>query len=140
MSTSTVCRARQRASVIEAFCASHPPKDVARRLTKKKIIRVRTKATNLEYLNHIKELPVYISHNSDWGCDVYNIALLHQELFCFGAYCFYDRVREQFLLIESFDAFIQVNTCCMLRQQLSAAGEPSRNLPGRLGMSCLYRS
>ena len=81
------------------------------RLTQEKIIGVRTEASNLEYLNHIKELAVYVSNHCDRGGDMYNIALLHEKLFCFGAYCLYDRVRQQLFLVESLDTFIEINAC-----------------------------
>ena len=55
--------------------------------TKEKIICVRTKATNLEDLQHVKELAVDIADYSHWGGYVNDIALLHEHLLGFGAYC-----------------------------------------------------
>lgn len=61
-------------------------------LTKEEIVCIRTETTYPEYLEHIKELPMDISHDSDGRSDVYDIALFHQQLLRFGAYCFDDRV------------------------------------------------
>ena len=52
---------------------------------------------------------MYVSNYCDWRRDMYNIALLHQKLLCFGTYCLYDRVRKQFFFIESFDTFIEID-------------------------------
>lgn len=62
-------------------------------LTKKKIVCVRTETADLEYLDHIKELPVYVANDCNRRANVYDVALLHQELFRFGAYCFDDGLR-----------------------------------------------
>lgn len=82
-----------------------------KKLTQEKVIGVWTKPANLENLNHIEELPMYISNHSDRRCDMYNIALLHQQFLCFGTYCLYDRVGKQFFLVESFDTFVEINAC-----------------------------
>ena len=50
-----------------------------------------------------------VSHHRDWRLNVHDIALLHQQLFSFGAYCFDHGVGEELLLIESADAFVEVN-------------------------------
>lgn len=81
-------------------------------LTKKKVIRVWTESANLEYLYHVEELSMYVSHHCDRRCYMYNIAFLHKQLFGFGAYCFYDGVGKQFLLVESCYALVQVDACC----------------------------
>ena len=43
---------------------------------------------------------------------MYDIAFLHEEFLCLCAYCFDDRVCQQFLFIEALDTFIQIYACC----------------------------
>jgi len=81
-------------------------------LTQEQIIRIRAPSSNLEYLNQIVELPMYIPHNCNRCLYMYNIALLHQELLCFGAYCFDDGLGEEVLLIQALNTLIQVNRGC----------------------------
>lgn len=45
---------------------------------------------------------------------MHDIALLHQQLFRFGAYCFNDRVGEEFLAVEAGDALVEVDAGCMI--------------------------
>ena len=80
--------------------------------TKEKIVGVRAETTDLEDLDHIKELAMYIPHHSDRGRDMDDIALLHQELLCFGAYCLYDGVCEQLLSVQTLNAFVEVDIRC----------------------------
>ena len=80
--------------------------------TKKKVIRVWAESPNLENLNHVEELPMNIPNHRDWSCNMYYIALLHQKLFCFGAYRLNHRIGQQFLLVKSFDTLIQVYARC----------------------------
>jgi hypothetical protein len=77
--------------------------------TEEEIICIRTEAANAEYLNHVKELPVDITNHGDRRRNVYHIALLHKKLFGFGAYCFDHRVCQQFFLVESRDALIEID-------------------------------
>lgn len=77
--------------------------------TKEEVIGVGTISANFENLDEIEELPVYISYNCDGGLDVDHIALLHQQLLGFGAYCFDDGFGEQVLLVEAFYAFIEID-------------------------------
>lgn len=60
--------------------------------TQEKIIGVGTGPSNLEYLNHVEELAVDIAHDGNRCPDVHDIALLHEQLLGFGAYCFDDRL------------------------------------------------
>ena len=53
-----------------------------------------------------------ITDHCDWSLDVHDIALLHQQLFRFGAYCFNDGVREELLAVQTRDAFVKINTGC----------------------------
>jgi len=78
--------------------------------TEEQVIRIGTITPNLEDLNHIEELPVDVSHHRDWGLDVDDIALFHEQLLGLGAYCFDDRVGEEFFLVEPGDAFVEVDT------------------------------
>lgn len=56
------------------------------KLTKEQVIGIRTKPSNLEYLQHIEELPMYVANHRHRRRDVYDITLLHQQLFRFGTY------------------------------------------------------
>ena len=105
-------------------------------LTKEEIVGVGTVAANLEDLNHVEELSVYVSHYCHRRQDVHDIALLHQQLFRFGAYRFDDRVGEQFFAVETGDALIEVDagwtivSVCAVR--LCAVPQ---FIPGRPGIS-----
>ena len=77
--------------------------------TEEEVVRVWAKSSYSEYLNHVKELPVNVAHNRNGSGDVDDIALFHQKLFRLGADGLDDCVREQFFLIQSFDAFVQVD-------------------------------
>lgn len=78
--------------------------------TEEEIVGIWTRAADLENLQKIKELTMNVANNSDGCLDVYDIALLHEQLFRFGAYCFYDGLGKQFLLVESGNAFVQIYT------------------------------
>ena len=41
---------------------------------------------------------------------MHDVALLHQQLFCLGTYCFDDGVGEEFFAVEAGDAFVEVDT------------------------------
>lgn len=58
--------------------------------TEKEVIRVRAESSDFEDLNHIEELAVDVSDDCDWSRNMYHVALLHQELFGLGTYCFDD--------------------------------------------------
>ena len=62
--------------------------------TKKEVVRVRTEAANLEYLNQVEKLPVYVADDSDGRVDMHHVALLHQKLLGLGAYCLDHRIRQ----------------------------------------------
>ena len=49
-----------------------------------------------------------ISNYCDGSCNMYHIAFLHEEFFCFGAYCFDYRIRQEFFLVKPLDTFVQV--------------------------------
>lgn len=70
-------------------------------LTKKQVIRIRTIASNLEYLYQIKELAVNVSYNRDGRLDMYHIALLHQQLLCFRTYRLDHRLGEELFSVKS---------------------------------------
>lgn len=53
-----------------------------------------------------------VTDNRDRGLDVHDIALLHQQLFCFGAYGFDDGVGEELLSVQAGDAFVKVYAGC----------------------------
>lgn len=53
---------------------------------------------------------MYVSDDGDRSRNVDDIALLHQKLLRLGTYGLNDRVREQFLLVEALDAFVQIDT------------------------------
>ena len=61
------------------------------RRTKEEIIGVGAEASNLEDLDHIEELAMYVAYDCNGSGDVNNVAFLHQKLFGLGAYCFDDR-------------------------------------------------
>lgn len=90
----------------DCFDAEEAAVDV---VPEEEIVGVGTVAANLEDLNHVEELSVYVSHYRHRREDVHDIALLHQQLFRFGAYCFNDRVGEEFLAVEAGDALVEVD-------------------------------
>lgn len=53
-----------------------------------------------------------IAHDGDGGRNVNDIALAHQQLFCFGAYGLDHRICEQLPVIETLDTLVQVNALC----------------------------
>lgn len=79
--------------------------------TKKKIVCVRTEATDLEDLQHVKELPMNIANDSHWRGYVNDIALLHQHLLRFGAYCLDQGFCKEVFLVQLGDALVKVDTC-----------------------------
>lgn len=84
----------------------------AQRLTKEKVIRIWTESSNLEYLYHVEKLSMDVPNYCYRRCYMYDIAFFHQELFGFGAYCFYDGIGEQLLLVESCYALVQIDARC----------------------------
>lgn len=68
-------------------------------LTKEQVIRIWRITTDSKYFNQIEELPMDVPNYCDGGEDVHDIALLHQKFLRLGAYCFNDRVGEQFFLV-----------------------------------------
>ena len=72
-------------------------------------------STNLEDLYHVEELAVNVTHHGDGRLDMDDIALSHQQLFRFGAYCFDDGLGEKFLVVQSGYAFVEVYAGCVGR-------------------------
>jgi len=83
-----------------------------RRRTEEEVVGVRTRPANLEYLHHIEELAVDVTHDSNGRSDVHHIALFHEQLLGFGAYCLDHRLGEQLLLRQARYAFIEVYGSC----------------------------
>ena len=73
-----------------ACCTSH---------TEKEVVRVWTWSTDVEDLEEVEELTVYITDDSYGSLDVDDIALFHEHLFCLCAYGLYDRLGEQLLVV-----------------------------------------
>ncbi len=61
---------------------------------------------------------MYIANDCHWTSYVYDVALLHQQFFRLCAYCFYDQFVEEFLLVQPFDALIEVDGCYIKYQLL----------------------
>jgi hypothetical protein len=78
------------------------------RPTEEEIVCIRTVSSNFEDLDHVKELAVDIAHDCDRSLDVHDIALFHQQLFCFGTDGFNDRVGEEFFAVKTVDAFVEI--------------------------------
>ncbi len=78
-------------------------------LTKEEVIRVWTPTPNFEDLNQVEELAMYIPNHCYRGLHMYHVALLHQQLFCLGTYCFDDRLGEEVLFVQAFYAFIEID-------------------------------
>lgn len=67
---------------------------------------------------------------------MHDIALLHKKLFRLGAYCFDDRLGEQFFLIEAADALVEVDRSCRVEcDQLDAGPCGAWHSHGRPGMA-----
>lgn len=58
-----------------------------------------------------------IANHSDWGLDVYDITLLHKQLFRFCAYSLDDRLGQQLLLVQTRYALVEVNGSCIKSAQ-----------------------
>lgn len=56
-------------------------------------------------------MAVNVTDNCDGSGDVYDVALFHEQLFCFGAYCFDEWFGEELFAVELRDALVQVNAC-----------------------------
>ena len=78
-------------------------------VAQEEVVGVGAEAPDSEDLNQVEELPVYVAHHGDRCRDVHHVTLLHQKLFRLGAYCFDDGIRKQLFLVQSLDAFIQVD-------------------------------
>lgn len=112
-------------------------------LTKKQVIRVGTESSDLEYLNHVEELPVDISDHRDRSRNVDHIALFHQQFLRLGAYRFDHRVCQQLFPVESLNALVEVDTSCSngegphrtSRRVGTRSGVGDRCLPGNPGIS-----
>lgn len=77
--------------------------------TQKQIICIGAVAADLENLYQVEELSVDITHDGNGGFDVHDVALAHEQLLCFGAYRLDHGFGEEFLLVETSDALVQVN-------------------------------
>lgn len=86
--------------------AEHSAVDV---VAEEEVVCVRTVPADPEYLYEIEELSVDVAHDGDGGCDVDYIALAHQQLLCLSAYRFDDGFGEEFFLVETCDALVEVD-------------------------------
>lgn len=71
-----------------------------RQHTEEQIVCVRTRAPDFEYLDHVEELAMDITHDRDRRPDVHDVTLFHEQFLRLGAYCLDDRLGQQLLLIE----------------------------------------
>jgi len=78
-------------------------------LTKKEVIRIWTPSSDLEDLDQVEELAMYIPNYRNRCLHMYHITLLHQQLFRLGTYCFDEGFGEEVLLVEAFYAFIEIH-------------------------------
>ena len=69
--------------------------------TEEQIVGIWTRAADFKDLDQIDELTVYVTNNSDGRFDVHNIALFHEQLFCFRAYSLDDGLCEQLLFVQA---------------------------------------
>ncbi len=76
-----------------------------------------------------------VSDDCDGCCDVYDVGLLHEEFFCFGAYCLDDGFGKKFLLVEPLDALVQINASYGLVSGLEI--EEIRQISYWEGQACL---
>lgn len=72
-----------------------------------------------------------VTDHCDGSGDVYDVALFHEQLFCFGAYCFDEWFGEELFAVELRDALVQVNACLEVlartmevRKLMSVPGRP----------------
>jgi hypothetical protein len=79
--------------------------------TQKEVIRVRRIPSDLEDLDQIIELAVYVTYDRDRSSNMHDITLHHKELLCFGTYCFDDRVGEELFAIETGNAGVEIDRC-----------------------------
>ncbi len=79
--------------------------------TKEKIVGIWTESSNLKDLDQVEELAVNIPHNGNGCLNMYNVALLHQELLGFGTYCFDDGFCKEILLVQAFYTFVKIDRC-----------------------------
>jgi hypothetical protein len=83
-------------------------------LTQKEVIGVRTRPADLEYLHHVEELPVYVPDDRHRRPDMHHIALLHEQLLRFRAYCLDHRLGEELLLRQARYALVEVYGSCSI--------------------------
>lgn len=50
-----------------------------------------------------------VANNCYRRCDMDYVAFFHQELFRLGAYCFDNGLGQQFLLVQPFNAFVEID-------------------------------
>lgn len=81
------------------------------RLTKKEVIRIWTPSSDLEDLDEIEELAMYIPNHCYRCLHMYHITLLHQQLFGLRTYCFDDGFGEEILFVQAFYTFIKIDRC-----------------------------
>ena len=104
-------------------------------LTEKQVVCIRAEAANLEDLDHVKELAMDIPDDGDRSSNVHHIALFHEQFFCFCAYCFHHRFREEFLFVQSFYTFIEINARCGDESARNKASFSSCLLQGSPGIA-----
>lgn len=69
------------------------------RLTEEEVICIGTPAPNLENLDQVIELAVYVADDGYRGAHVHDVALAHKQLFGLCAYCLDHRLGEELLFI-----------------------------------------
>lgn len=77
-------------------------------VAKEEVVCARSETTNAEYLDQIMKLSVDITDDSDRGGDVNDIALPHEHLLGLLAYFAEERLAEELLVEQPFDAGVEV--------------------------------
>jgi hypothetical protein len=87
---------------------------------------------------------VDVADDSYRSLDVHNIALLHKHLFRLCAYCFYDRLGEQFLVVESLDALVEIDaglqTSVLATRYIVVAVDGIQGSPGMFAAGLLSQA
>ena len=112
--------------------------------TEEEVVRIRTWSADVEDLEKVEELAVNITNDSYGSLDVHNVALLHEHLFCLCAYCLYDGLGEQLLIVEPLDAFVEIDaglqTSALATRHILVAVGALQGSPGMLAAVWLSRA
>lgn len=78
-------------------------------VAQEEVVCVWAEAADLEDFEHVEELAVDVADDGDGGEDVHDVGLVHQLLLELVAYGLDHGFREELLLVQALDAFVEVD-------------------------------